>query len=331
MHARRLADQALANLSPDAVAAIRTDPKTGVRELGLSVEAMDAIPERGSGGWCDGASFVDEGRIMYRPSVGLRENFTICHELAHHLLRLDDDAMDWVYDRQDPDEALETLCDKFAAALLVPSELVDETVEELGFTADAVVWLYESTSASRHCCAIALVDQMPCPGFAAVVDPRRQEVWVAARKADTSPAAYRRQAVPQGHALHRLTDDSPHIRTKSWWPRGPNDRWPYYLDARRADQWNVAVFTERDLLGIEQLHFAPAARNQNDGDVDCPCGFKGESKWFPCNECKACSCPKCHKCLCDYRAEREVKATCRECFQSVRPQLLEEGVCDGCR
>ncbi len=331
MDIRTLADQAVSKMEPSVVDAIRDNPRLGATKLGLSVEELEAVPKRGSGGWCDGASFVDEGRIMYRPTLGLRENFTICHELAHHLLRQDEDAMDWVYDMEDADDALETLCDKMAAALLVPSDLVDEAVAELGFTAEALVRLYDSTSASRHCCAIALVDQMPCPGFAAVVDPVSQKVWAAARKGETSPAAYRGQVIPDGHALRRLTDEAKHIRTKSWWPRGANDRWLYYLDARRAGNWNIAVFTEEDLLEVEQLHFAAPERNQHDGDVRCPCGFKGKSKWFPCNDCKMSSCPKCQKCLCDYRSERETRATCANCFQSVRSHLLEDGLCDMCR
>ncbi len=298
MDPRTLADRAVANLDPDIVTAISSDPKLGAAKLGLSVEAMEAVPKRGSGGWCDGASFVDDGRIMYRPTLSLRENFTICHELAHHLLRLDDDAMDWVYDRDDPNDALETLCDKMAAALLVPSDLVD---------------------------------QMPSLGFVAVIDPSNQRVWVTARKGDTSPAAYRDQVIPPGHILHRLTDENDHIRAKSWWPRGANDRWSYYLDACRAGNWNIAVFAERDLLEIEELHFAAPERIQHDGDVNCPCGFKGGSKWFPCNDCKAPSCPKCRKCLCDYRAERENRTACTQCFQSVGAHLLEDGVCDGCR
>lgn len=331
MDARTLADQAVSNMDPAVVAAISSNPRVGAMKLGLSVEEMDEVPERGSGGWCDGASFVDEGRIMFRPTLGLRENFTICHELAHHLLRRDDDAMDWVYDRDDPDDALETLCDKVAAALLVPHALVNETVAELGFTAEALVWLYDFTSASRHCCAIALVDQMPSLGFVAVIDPETQKVWVSAKKGDTSPSAYRGQVVPPTHALQRLTDDNEHIRMKSWWPRGANDRCTYYLDARRAGRWNIAVFAERDLLEIEELHFAEPERVRYDGDIKCPCGFEGSSSWFPCNDCKASSCPMCQKCLCDYRAEREKRSACSECFQSVRPHLLEDGICDGCR
>ncbi len=331
MDARSLADEAIANMDPEVVAAIRSDPGQGVTLLGLTVETMSGVPNRGSGGWCDGASFVDEGRIMYRPTAGRRENFTICHELAHHLLRLDDDAMDWVADKDDADEALENLCDKMAAVLLVPGDVVESVVSLHGFSADALISLYDVTSASRHCCANAFIDLMPSKGFVAITDPKTHKVWATARKGDTSPAAYPGQTIPTAHALRLLTEQKNHIRTRSWWPLGPNDRWDYYLDARRSGNWNIAVFAERDLLDVEELHFSRPEPNRYDGDVNCPCGFRGGSAWHPCSDCKASSCPKCKKCLCDYRAEREKRTQCMSCFQSVRSHLLEDGLCDGCR
>lgn len=331
MDARTLANDAIANIDPEVVEVIRSNPRHGVTLLGLSVEAMAAVPNRGSGGWCDGASFVDEGRIMYRPTAGLRENFTICHELAHHLLRLDDDAMDWIADKDDANEALENLCDKMAASLLVPINLVQDAVSTHGFSADALISLYDATNASRHCCANALIDEMPSKGFVAIINPASHEVWAAARKGNTSPTAYRGQIVPVGHALRRLRHEVDHVRTKSWWPLGPNGRWNYYVDGRRAGRWNLAVFAERDLLEVERLHFAQPERNRYDGEVNCPCGYKGSSAWYPCNECKSSSCPKCRLCLCDYRAKREERTQCTNCFQSVRSHLLEDGLCDVCR
>lgn len=331
MNARAIADQVVKALEPDLVKAIGNDPLAGAAQLGLSVEALSSVPSRGLGGWCDGASFVDEGRIMYRPSAGLRENFTICHELGHHLLRLNDDAMDWVHDQVDADGALEELCDKFAAAILVPDKLTREILSSEGFTSAAVVRLFDSTSASRLCCAVAIVDHLPANGFVAIIDPATMEIWGAARKGGTSPAAFRGQRVPPSHALHRLAEGNPTIRIKSWWPLGANERWTYYVDATRDGNWDIAVFVEDDLWEIDDLHLTQPERVRYDGEISCPCGYSGKTSWFPCKECEGTSCPKCHKCKCDWREQRTMRITCGGCFLSVRDHLIVDGLCDGCR
>ena len=331
MSARTVATAAVAALDAAVVAAIRNNPRAGAAtELGLSVEALDTVPSRGSDGWCDGASFVDDGRIMYRPSAGLRENFTICHEIGHPLLRVNDDAMDWVYDQHDPNNALEELCDKFAAQILVPPTLVDHVIDESGYGASAVVELYDRTEASRHCCAVALVERLPCKGFVAIVNPDTGIVWAAARQGDTSPTAWHGQPVPASHQLRRLKD-KPKIRVRSWWPLGQNERWIYYLNAVRHDHWNIGVFAEDDLWGIDKLHFSQEERNRYDGSVSCPCGYVGDTPWFPCNDCNTSQCPKCRKCQCDWRATREKFRRCENCTSSVRTHLLVDGLCDRCR
>lgn len=331
MDARTVVDHVIQALDADFVLAVGADPRAGVLQIGLTVEALDTVPTRGSGGWCDGASFVDDGRIMYRPTLSLRENFTICHELGHHLLRLDEEAMDWVYEHDDAEQALEELCDKFAAAILIPKELVSDVISIHGISAKAVVELYESTSASRHCCAVALVDRMPSKGFIAIVNPVTQEVLGAAKIGDTSPSAFQGQRIPAAHALRRLSDENPELRTKSWWPRSENDRCNYYLDSVRHGRWDIAVFAERDLWEVEELHFSQAEPVRYDGEINCRCGYSGRTPWFPCNECKTSSCPRCRKCACDWRAETEVRAVCASCFQSLLTHLLSDGLCDSCR
>jgi len=332
MSLRELASSAVAGLPGEVVAAIRIDAAAGAALLDLTVEQLDEVPRRGTGGWCDGASFVDEGRIMYRPTLGRRENFTICHEIAHHILREhNDEAIDWVYDRKDPARTLEDLCDRVAASLLISDTVATAEIDDHGVTAQTVVALFEETNASRHCCANRLIDSVRGKGFVAIVDPETMEVWATAKKPDTSPASFRGQRVPAGHPLHRLRETENHIRLKAWWPLGPSDRWDYYLDAIRHDRWIIAVLAETDLWGIDQLHFAQEERQGYDGQMTCPCGFSGDTPWYPCNECETPLCAKCRKCQCDWRAERESWEMCMGCTVSVRSHLLVDGICDQCR
>jgi hypothetical protein len=331
MNLQGVAAGVVESLGHEVVQTIRFSPAAGAAQLGLTVAQLGDVPLRGSGGWCDGASFVDDGRIMYRPTLGRRENFTICHEIAHHALRDDDAAIDWVYDQGNPEDALEDLCDRVAALLLVSDSVVDKALVEHGVTASAVVAIYDKTIASRHCCANRVIDHVQGKGFITIVDAERMTVWGTAKKPATSPVSYQQQPVPPNHPLHRLRSNDDPVRVKAWWPLGPNDRWPYYLDALRHGRWIIAVFAENDLWDVERLHLAPAEREAYDGDVRCPCGYSGETRWYPCNECNTPLCPRCRKCRCDYRAERELWERCLGCTVSVRSHLLEDGYCDTCR
>lgn len=60
--------------------------------FGLLVAPSDAFAQRGAGGWCDGVSIIDAGMILYRPTDSRRENFTLMHELAHHLIATNEEC-----------------------------------------------------------------------------------------------------------------------------------------------------------------------------------------------------------------------------------------------
>jgi Zn-dependent peptidase ImmA (M78 family) len=99
--------------------------------FGLRVREQDLLAQhRDAGGWCDGISFLDDGVVLYAPSPNSRrENFTLTHELGHKLAEEDDDALDWLANRDHPERDLERLCDLIAARLLLPDTLIAQILD----------------------------------------------------------------------------------------------------------------------------------------------------------------------------------------------------------
>ncbi len=51
-------------------------------------------------------------------------NFTLGHELGHHLVDANASNVDWLADQPSPMQQLETICDRVAQALLLPNAVV---------------------------------------------------------------------------------------------------------------------------------------------------------------------------------------------------------------
>ena len=299
--------------------------------FGLAVTPGEAFGTRGAGGWCDGVSIIEGGLILYRPTPSRRENFTLLHELAHHLIASNIDCVSWLADQPEPPRVLEQLCDLVAAEILLPPDEVAAALRHGPPDAPAVVALFEATNASRSACAIAIARKLPCDGFVALIEEGSDEVFFAARNLDTRPYAWRGDPLPAGHPLRR---HPPPGRALTWWPTpGGADRREYYMSAATAGGWVFAVFAEGNLFGVPGFHLPQIVEEDRgyDGEITCPCGYRGKTRWWPCPSCGISQCPRCDECECDRRARREKRVPCRRCYTSVLPHLLIDGLCDGCR
>lgn len=326
-HARRLVD----TLSDDVRADVCDDPRSAIEvHFGLTVVPATSFGRRGAGGWCDGASVTEAGIILYRATASRRENFTLAHELAHHVLAEDDDCPSWLAD-QDRSRALEEqICDLVAARLLVSEDRIVAALAGGPPSPDTVAALYDTTAASRSACAIAVAGRIPCDGFVLLTEPGSGEVFVAARTRDTRPYAWKGDAIPSAHPLRR---PDPPAKTRTWWPDRGGERREFYMAAGLVKGYVCGVFAENDLWNVETLHtYKPVEPDRGyDGFIECPCGYKGKTRMFPCDVCGVSECPECSECECQRRAKREARGTCKICFKSVRSHLLVNGVCDECR
>ena len=315
--------------------ALSADPKSSiVQHFGLSLQQASTLGKRrGAGGWCDGLSFTEEGVVLYAPTPwSRRENFTIAHELGHHLTDADedDDLWDWLGDHPGRGKFIEDTCDAIASRLLLPREVVTSVLDEHRASGSAVHGLYVTSNASREVCAIAVAERIGCDGFALLAKIDTATVTFASRFGETTPSPWRDDALPESHPLRDLQAGQPQVR-ESWWPNRHNERRRYYHHAvRDQNDWVYAVFAVNDLWGAAHLHLPePERLPPRRFQVNCSCGYRGTTTDFPCPVCRKAPCPTCG-CDCDRKA-RLPTGQCRHCFRVVRSHLLVEGLCDDCR
>jgi len=295
----------------------------------LKITAADVFGTRGDGGWCDGVSIIDSGIILYRPTRSRRQNFTLMHELGHHLVAQDIDCLSWLADEPEPGRALEQLCDQIAADLLLHPDDIDTALGGGPPTAEALVALFDRTEASRSACAVALARKLPCDGFIVLIEDDADEVFFAARARDTRPYAWRGDTIPISHPL-RQTPPAP--RALAWWPYSVgSQRREYFMSCAAAGSWRIAVFAENNLFDVPGFHIPQEVEKDRgyDGSTTCPCGYSGKTRWWPCNRCGVPECPSCGDCQCS--REDRTRVACSVCFSSVLPHLLLDGVCVDCR
>lgn len=332
-HAQSIVGKIVAT-NRDALAA---DPKRALAErFGLRVREQDVLAQhRDAGGWCDGISFLDDGVVLYAPSPNSRrENFTLTHELGHKLAEEDDDALDWLANRDHPERDLERLCDLIAARLLLPDTLITQILDRRPPEAVHIGALYEASAASEVVCAIALAQRLPCQGAVVIMDTGSSTVSyasVSSPEDDGWPLAYPwpKQDIPAHHRLTRLADGQA-AREKSWWATPWGEKQDFYLDAIAVSRRIHAVLAVHDLWHVTRFHTDRSETAERpERYLDCPCGYRGSARGYPCSDCGYPYCPSCKECQCPRRTAALV--VCQKCFVSVGKADIVDGRCSDCR
>jgi Zn-dependent peptidase ImmA (M78 family) len=332
-HAMRI----LGRVSQSDREALAADPKRALTEnFGLRVrEQAELAQRRDAGGWCDGISFLDDGVVLYAPSPSSRrENFTLTHELGHKLTEEDEDALDWLADRDQPGRELERLCDMVASGLLLPEALVTQVLNGRGPEAAHIRALYAASTASEVVCAIALAKRLPCQGAVVIMDIGSITVShasIASPDDDGWPLAYPwpRQDIPAHHRLARL-DVGQTARETSWWATPWGQRQDYYLDAIADARRIHAVLAVQDLWDAARFHaVTPETAGRPARQLDCPCGYHGTARGYPCSDCSQPYCPSCKECQCP--RHNAALVACSKCFVSVPKADVVGGRCSECR
>ena len=332
---QRWADRLVASLESATRELLSRNPKEAATScFGLCLsEASTLGQRRGADGWCDGLSFTEEGVVLYAATPrSRRENFTIAHEIGHHLVDTDedDDLWDWLGDHSERGAFIEHTCDAVASRLLLPRDQVGAALANRQPSGSLLHELFISSEASREVCAISIAERIGCDGFVLLAKADTATVTFASRFKETRPSPLRGDNLPSSHSLRSLQPKQIQAQ-ESWWPNWGNDRRSYYQHAFRDDNdWIYAVFAVNDLWGASRLHLPqeePVPRPKF--QVNCSCGYRGITSNFPCPTCHKAPCPDCG-CDCDWKTKLPT-GRCQNCFKTVRSHLLDNGRCDDCR
>lgn len=337
MNVAQAVERILRPLTPERALRFAADPAGTVEDIfGIRAVPSDGLAERrGAGGACDGVSFLDDGVLFYAPTeFSRRHNFTIAHEVGHHLVNKDDRVSDWIYDQEDHEAILETICDQIAQQLLLPTATVAEFLDGRVPRARDVLDLFDGSSASRPVCAIAIAHYLPKFGAVALIDRATMHVTSSSVTPDPENGwsfiyPWPGQLLPPGHQLRNVSDGVESTRRVSWQGRFGKSE-DFFVNAIGTPHGIVVVFAAEDLWGAPGL---PRVVDREWDDRltlrgEC-CGKKFQTRGFPCSECGAPFCPRCGKCAHQRRDARDVQ--CMECFVLRPPATVVEGVCEECR
>lgn len=260
-----------------------------------------------------------------------RQQFTLLHELGHHLQRTDIGLGTTVVEHRDPEVFEDACCDAFAARILLPDALVDVHISDRGPTAQSAVELFNASNASRAAISVRLAGRLTPAGVVAVLDETGTVTFAAARGGIFPPARGSNQTAnplvkaaldePDGSKV--ITRDNAQV-----WYRSGHSSNRLYGQATWAGDRLFLIMVE---YGAPWLSFSPprdgtAERTAERWD-DCEhCGRNFEIK-LVCGRCRQPRCPGGH-CGCTAKTEM----TCVSCFlERHRSQFSPgSGICLEC-
>lgn len=259
-----------------------------------------------------------------------RQQFTLLHELGHHIQRTDINLGTAIVEHREPEAFEDACCDAFAAQVLLPDELVDAHTTDGGATVATATGLFEASNASRAAICVRLAGKLGSPGVVVVLDPAGTVSFAAARGGLFPPARGTNQTANPlvQTALHgkrdrTVTRDDAQI----WYRSGHSSERLYGQAAWAGDRLFVVMVAYR----APWLAFSPpragTVEQADDTWVDCE---HCQQEFIVDAVCAACEQPRCpsEHCGCTARANK----TCPECFLQKHPSQFAAGskVCREC-
>jgi len=242
-----------------------------------------------------------------------RQQFTVLHELGHHLQRTDIALGTRVVEHGEPELFEDACCDAFAARILLPDDLVDAYTPGRGPTAQGAIDLFDASNASRAAISVRLAGRLQSPGVVAVLDPAGTVTFAAARGGIFPPARGSDQSSnPLVHAALEQTDPTRIItRDNAYvWYRTGHSSDQLYGQAGWAGDRLFVVMVE---YGAPWLSFSPprdgTAQHTADRFEECETCARSFIVGWICPRCRQPRCPAGH-CGCTTTAQ----ITCAVCF-----------------
>lgn len=115
----------------------------------------------------DGAYIEQEAKIIINKLVTSEERrqFTLCHEVVHYLIRLDDNLYSYLHDAYpkttDFERTVELICNIGAAEMILPKEIVRSLIGQKGFSLNLLLDLCQLDLVSGPAAFIQMVQYAP--------------------------------------------------------------------------------------------------------------------------------------------------------------------------
>ena len=322
---REWADQLIVTIDQDRLPHLAEDPLSVIPELyGLKLKLVpetDDCPLHGT--YFAGTRSMTVAKTASRGRV----RFSALHELGHHLIDVAGMRLD-LEDFEEPGQVEEAVCDEFAAAILLPDEMVDEHIPETGPTAADVIALWEASHASRAAACVAASRRLLSPGYVMLCNLGATALFTAAHRtrfgvrADTPQGP---DSIPAKAARNGSTYRGEGVLTFPSGSQSPTVQG----DAAVSGDYVFCVFIttkapwkKLNLIAEKKAKRAPKP---------CPRCEEPFVHWdnMICKRCGEHRCPHCGDCGCPNVAPEE--ATCQNCFLTKSARLIVDGVCTDCR
>ena len=288
---------------PGVLDAIRTDV---LGRLGARGDiSVRTVPESQTDAGCSvaGAYLSDVAPPVVAVADSLskgRRVFTALHEWAHHHQQTITSLMPPLLAEADGGHRLEdAACDAFAAAVLLPDELVDKYVGVRGPTADGIVMLRKAAlPTSRAAVCVRVSERLTSPGHVILLDEAGRVQFAAAhglpplrRDGDQGHIpvvrdALRRQGRAQGRTRFAYRDGI--VGAELYVQVAPLDDYLLVVAVTDSAPWEVFSPPARDPSPVGRYWTCENAA----------CGHEFRTFDAPCTRCKAPTCPECGRCNC---------------------------------
>ena len=317
-----------AQLQRDAVSALAA-------RADVSVRIVPDADVGGSGCSVAGAYITDSTPPILAVAASAshgRRAFTALHEYGHHLQQGVFSLMGRITQQKDGGLVLEdAACDAFAAAVLLPKELVMQHIDERGPTAPAVVSLWRESSASRAAACVRAALQLRTPGHVVLLDQyghvafsSSRELPPLRRSSDQSSSAIVMAALAsRNHSAQTNADFSYRDGI-----RGQE----LYAQAADMDGFVLVVAVTESApwlkISLPKQDSGPKGKYRICEQPECGHEFQTFNR--PCEICGVPICPECDRCNCGGRVKEKL---CSTCFSMKPAHLFDPGIesCRDCR
>ena len=314
------------DLKQDALTTIGTWDEVAVRMMPGEADTAAATGSCSVAGYYASDATPPTLNVAASASVRRRQ-FTVLHELGHHLQQTNVALGSAVFAHGDSMSFEDAACDAFASRILLPTELVDAHIGDRGPTADAVAALFASSSASRAACCVRAAERLSS-GAVVLLDDTGTVNFAAARGVYPPARGTSQRGTPLIDAM-LAADDPGRLITRetriAYRTGGTSD--VMYGQAAWCDGYVVAVLATDSVpwqaFAVPKSGTATYATEWDDCEV-CGTNFQVTAR---CKTCKGPLCPNRH---CDCSTARN--RTCMNCFLVLAPTRFDPGkdICRDC-